>query len=200
MTKLRLLLPTILLFCLPLAPAFCAPPIRCVHQTTVVKDGKATTHLIMTTAKPGEAQTAKNTADVVFPGRIRPADQSGNEISINADYSLAAINFDAASGQSSQNNIYLFISTQKQGLVTLLDFDTRAIQLVAAKPRMSFIGLEKPKLETIRLTPGSLSVYEIEGRTIKINLGSGEATWALVNIMASEGGALSFGNYEEQGE
>lgn len=53
MTTLRPLFCILLLLYLPLAPVFATPPIRCVHQATVIKDGKATTHLILTTARRG---------------------------------------------------------------------------------------------------------------------------------------------------
>lgn len=204
MTPLRPLFWTLLLLCLPLSPVLAAPPIRCVHQTTVIKDGKAITHLILTTAKPGEAQTAQNTADVVYPGPGRPRPfwplsyQEGFEVVTNKDYTIAAVHFDYSSRQPSSNcPIYLFLSTEKQGLVVVPDFGACVSRFMAMTPVRHNDGTHSPLKW---LYSEHLYVEAMRGRTLDIRIGAGEITEGTLYLRVAEDGQLTLLNYEEEGE
>ena len=195
MTKTRPTFWIALLLGLPLTPAFCAPPIRCVHQTTVVKNGKATTHLILTTAKPGEAQTARNTADVTYPGPIRPRPYTppypneAGEIVTNKSGTIAAVHFgdSAKLPEADYCPIYLFLSTEK-GLTVLPDFDARVSRLLAKTSVRHNDGTWWP----LHLwTPRQLYAMTITGRTLDFRIGAAEITEGTVHIAVAETGQLT---------
>ena len=194
-------LAVILLLRLSLAPAVAAPPIRCVHQTTVVRDGKATTHLILTTTKPGEVQTPKNTAEVVFSGRIRPPQSYGREteqLLANSDKSLVAVNFMPDDPEKyDQYGSCVFLSTQRQGLVPITDFDERVCRLLSAKLVRHLDGtISHP---TILVSRG-LSVCAVGRSGVNVQMGGYEPTFGFLEIGISEDKRLTLLSYEEEGE
>lgn len=203
MIGLNPMLATVLLLGLSLAPAFGVPPIRCVHQTTSIKDGEATTHLIMTTARPGEARTARNTADVVFSGTIRPRPYSEPynsvlEIVANKNYTIGVVHLDDGSKKPAANcPIYLFLSTERQGLVVLPDFGVRLKRFVAFHPVKHNDGT---RWALSLWTPRQLYVMGITERTLEVRVGAAEVTEGTLYLDVAEDGQLSRLSYAEEGE
>ncbi len=201
-----------LLFGLPLMPVLGVPPIRCVRQTTGVKDGKAITHLILTTAKIGELQTAKNTADVLFPGRM-------GSIVTNADQTLAAITTSSDVGQEIYHtSLYLFVSTARQNLYVIPNFQQRVAKALLGDPlrtaRNTFLGRDywsyyggprqsqpskAERQEFLRLWrkevyedfQHELSVSKIDGNLLSMRADKAEVNEIFFSIRRQPGGKLT---------
>ena len=161
------------------------------------------THLTLTTAKPGEAQTPQNTAGVTYPGSIRPRPysqppQEVGEIVTNKEQSIAVVHFVRGRWRPDADDcpLYVFLST-RNGLRVLPDFERRVSRFLATKPVKHNDGSHRP----LHIwTPRQLYVMTITGRTLDFRVGAAEVTEGTAHLALAEDGRLTFLGYEEEGE